>query len=77
MQTITYSRANRGIINVIIKNAIIFSNIHSIYKILGILFLGLTLSQGVSGEPEREPDIPRDNVSPINKMYNILLIGNL
>jgi hypothetical protein len=39
------------------------------YRILGILFLGLTLSG--------EPDIPRDKVSPKNKMSNILFIGNL
>ena len=44
------------------------------YRILGILFLGLTLSRGISGEPD-EPDIPRDKVSPKNKMSNILFIG--
>ena len=43
------------------------------YRILGILFLGLTLSRGISGEP----DIPRDKVSPKDKMSNILFIGNL
>jgi len=43
-----------------------------IYRILGIWFLGLTLSRGISGEPER-PDIPRDKVSPKN-IFNVAII---
>jgi hypothetical protein len=46
---------------------IFLASLPDIYRILGILFLGLTLS----------PDIPRDKVSPKNKMPNILFIGNL
>jgi hypothetical protein len=44
---------------------------YHVYYIQNIrhLFLGLTLSG--------EPDIPRDKVSPKNKMSNILFIGNL
>ena len=42
-----------------------------IYRILGMLFLGLTLSRGISDE-SGSPDIPRDKVSPKNKMPNIL-----
>ena len=38
--------------------------LHNKYRILGILFLGLTLSRGISGSP----DISRDKVSPKNKM---------
>ena len=49
---------------------------YHVYYIQNIrhLFLGLTLSRGISGEPD-EPDIPRDKVSPKNKMSNILFIG--
>ena len=39
-----------------------------INRILGLLFLGLTLSRNGS------PDIPRDKVSPKNKMPNILYV---
>jgi len=50
---------------------------HDTYRILGILILGLTLSRVYQVSRNLEPDIPRDKVSPKNKMSNILFIGNL